>query len=207
MAVSTLLSELSTLHSQFTANPVQARESAQHRAVELACERLLTSDAARSAFEDNARASASEGRKTCRLVSWRLTDDLRFNGRYLLDLLNRSELLGILQDWLDEHYGTGLRVFHHKVSGSTNEFSLTVSWDPEGFADIDDIIRRNREMASMPPESRRPENTSYRGAPRGRGGMPSRGGRGAYRGGETRSYSSRGGEARSYSSHGGETHA
>ena len=144
-----LLEQVVQLNSEYKKNPDEVLAQARALAIEQALQHLLTGETARAAFEAGVRSAAAEGKTTYRITTWNLADGLKFNGRYLLDLLNKGELLGMMQDWLDENYKTEdkqFRIFHHKVARVHNRFALVVSWDKEGFASIDEIISHNREM-------------------------------------------------------------
>lgn len=167
VTTSSLLDELTELNNEYDKDPdvVLTRERAL--AVEQALDQLLTSDDGRVRFESGVRDASRAGRKTYRLrvgqnqTSWGFREALKFHGRYLLDLLNKSELLDMMQDWLDTNYRTEskrFRVFYHKLANTHNKFALTVSWDSSGFEEIDQIISHNREVT----ERRRREREVHR---------------------------------------------
>lgn len=181
-----LLDEVTKLNDAYTSNPEEVLTKARAVALEQALSSLLTNSDARELFERGVKTSAAEGKKTYRLAAWRLSDSLKYNGRFLLDLLNKSELLDMMQDWLDEHYKTEsmrFRVFHHKVKNTRDQFALTVSWDQERFDSIDEIIERNKTVAAEHRAARASDEDRPR--PPMRSGPSYRGGgfRGGYRGG------------------------
>lgn len=175
----TLFSTLTQLYNSHTAlvenDPESAKAESRARldaernlAVQEAVQDLLANDEAREAFANLATSSAGEGRMVFSLRTWDRNSSPRYRGRYLLDLLNKSDLLQQLQDYLDTHYQTPsnrFRIFNHKAKQAHSTFRLTVSWDASGFSNIDDILRSNEEMTQRHQQERddRRQNASSGG--------------------------------------------
>lgn len=160
--VSNLLAEVTQLNQEYSKDPDASLAQQRALAVRQAMTSLLTSDEAHARFEEDVRDAGRQGAKTTRLLvngkrSWGISENVRYNGRYLLDLFNKSELLELMQDWLDEHYGSTdtqrFRVFYHKLRTDSDtgrhhrpRFAVVVSWDTERAGEVDEIIARNREI-------------------------------------------------------------
>ena len=160
--VSNLLAEVTQLNQEYSKDPDASLAQQRALAVRQAMTSLLTSDEAHARFEEDVRDAGRQGAKTTRLLvngkrSWGISENVRYNGRYLLDLFNKSELLELMQDWLDEKYGSTdtqrFRVFYHKLRTDSDtgrhhrpRFAVVVSWDTERAGEVDEIIARNREI-------------------------------------------------------------
>jgi len=148
-----LLDTLSSLFTKFELNPETAEtdrlaklSADREEATRQAMSDLLTSPEKVVAFEQAATENAAVGKKQFTLKQWGLHDAPRYNGRYLLDLLNKGNLLPLLQDYLDEHYALGDRRFRVYFYKAGNTFRLAVSWDETQFEFIETKLRENEEF-------------------------------------------------------------
>lgn len=120
----------------------------REQAAEHFLESLLSGKTASSEFEQNTLHRNKTGQQTVRLSQWQGRGPTYLD-QSLSDLLDLGDLLQRMQDYLDSTYGAGeFRVFNHRVRGNRNRtVSLTVSWNKEGFENVDSIIKNNRERA------------------------------------------------------------
>lgn len=120
----------------------------REQAVEHFLEELLSGPTASKQFETLAIHRNKLGQKTARLAQWQGRGPTYLD-QCLSDLLDIGDLLQRMQDHLDSTYGPGeFRVFNHRVRGNRNRtVSLTVSWNKEGFENVDSIIENNRQRA------------------------------------------------------------
>ena len=173
-------------------------------AVNMALNDLLTSDDAQANILAGTQKAAREGRKTFRLTQWTLTEGRHYNGCWLLDMLNRGELLTRMQDWLNEACDDGLRVFYHPLKRKSNNapttFAIALSWDSARFGELEEIIENNRQSAQRRHDGRQ-DNRVHRGGGGGRRPnftrRPRRDGHDGHddrRDGGNRSYQRRGGD-------------
>ena len=127
-------------------------------AVNMALNDLLASADAQANILAGTQKAAREGRKTFRLSQWTLTEGRHYNGCWLLDMLNRGDLLTRMQDWLNENCSEGLRVFYHPLKRKSNNapttFALALSWDTDRFNELEEIIENNRQSAQRRQENR-----------------------------------------------------
>lgn len=122
----------------------QIREQAAEHFLEL----FLSSPKATKEFEELALHRNKMNQQTARLAQWQGRGPTYLD-QSLSDLLDLGDLLQRMQDHLDATYGAGkFRVFNHRVRGNRNRLiSLTVSWDSEGFENVDSIVENNRKYA------------------------------------------------------------
>lgn len=118
------------------------------QAAEHFLETLLSGESAAREFEQNALHRNKTGQQTASLARWQGRGPT-YRDQSLSDLLDLGDLLQRMQDYLDCTYGPGeFRVFNHRIRNNRNRAaSLTVSWNKEGFENVDSIIKNNRERA------------------------------------------------------------
>jgi hypothetical protein len=118
----------------------------REEAAEHFLETLLTSEKAVASFLELTAHRNKIRQKTSCVARWQGRGDT-YKEQSVSDLLDLGDLLQRMQDYLDATYGPYFRIFNHQVQ-RTRDTSLTVSWNPDGFAKLDDIIKRNRERAT-----------------------------------------------------------
>jgi hypothetical protein len=120
----------------------QVRENAAEHFLK----QLLTSEEARANMEQLITHRTIIKQKTALVHRWQGRGDT-YMEQSLSDLLDLGDLLQRMQDFLDSTYGSGrFRIFNHQIR-RTRDTALTISWTPEGFQNLDDIILRNRARA------------------------------------------------------------
>ena len=153
----TFVSQLASNAEKFQDSASQEEYCAQVReqAAEHFLQELLANDTATTQFESLALHRSKCGQKTVRLTQWQGRGPAYLD-QSLSDLLDLGDLLQRMQDFLDERYGSStFRVFNHRVR-KTRNVALVVSWDTEGFENVDLIIAHNRQKA----QQRLPESIS-----------------------------------------------
>lgn len=152
-STSTFVSQLATNAEQFQDSASQEEYCSQVReqAAEHFLQDLLASETSVTQFEELALHRSKCGQKTVRLTQWQGRGPTYLD-QSLSDLLDLGDLLQRMQDFLDERYGTStFRVFNHRVR-KTRNVALVVSWDQEGFENVDLIIAHNRQKAQQRQE-------------------------------------------------------
>jgi hypothetical protein len=155
LTLGSLVSNLNELNTSYDAQTDEERTESIDRArliaVNEALSDILTSDAAQANLLKETVKAASSGRRTLRLRQWTMSEGLRYNGRFLLDLLNKSELLERMQAWLTDNCTDGIRVFYHPIKRTSNNaqpsFAVTLSWDSSRFDELAEIIEHNRDTS------------------------------------------------------------
>lgn len=143
-----LIQELEQMHKVSRSNPGQAANRNRAESIRQAIDALFASTEAQAQFEQKMRIAATNGKKSAYIGAWRKHECPHFNNENLLELLTvNNELLEKIQDWLDEHYRESderrFRVFYSEAKGL---YSVVVSWDIQGFENIDDIIHRQKQQ-------------------------------------------------------------
>lgn len=114
---------------------------------------LLTSEVAQKSLFDKIDHRDRCRNKTAKIEQWQGPGPV-YKDQSLSDLLDRGDLLQRMQDFLDLTHGAGqFRIFNHPVR-RTRMVALVVSWNKEGFENIDSIIERNRQKAQERYERR-----------------------------------------------------
>ena len=127
--MATFINELEQLHTLFESDPVNAGQKGIEQATSMALSTLLRTPAACEKFTQGARAVALQGKKLYRVETWTGRGP-RFGEFAMADILVKGNFIRMAQDFLDETYGKGFRIFHHKLV-QENSFSLSISWDQE----------------------------------------------------------------------------
>jgi hypothetical protein len=127
--MTTFINELEQLHATFERDPVSMVQKGIEHATSLALDQLIRSPISQDKFTQGARAVAFQGKKLYRVETWTGRGP-RFGEYSIADLLLKGNFISKAQDFLDETYGKGFRIFNHKLV-QENSFSLSISWDQE----------------------------------------------------------------------------
>jgi len=127
--MTTFINELEQLHALFEKDPVDAGQKGIEQATSMALNTLLRTPVACEKFTQGARAVALQGKKLYRVETWTGRGP-RYGEFAIADILLKGNFIRTAQDFLDETYGKGFRIFHHKLV-QENSFSLSISWDQE----------------------------------------------------------------------------
>ena len=125
--MTTFINELEQLNATFQKDPT-GQKGIEH-ATTMALDALLRTPMACDKFTQGARAVALQGKKLYRVETWTGRGP-RYGEYPIADLLLKGNFIQKAQDFLDETYGKGFRIFNHKLV-QENSFSLSISWDQE----------------------------------------------------------------------------
>lgn len=167
--MTTLIDEVTQLNQYYEANKEKILQERQkdleekRAAARTEALNKITENCAQTMKETASGPGRKEGtpRKEAKLYEWKFNDDVKFNGCYLRDLLNKGNLLQELQAWFDKtHPGKdGTRVFkaYYTMMGGPNvlrrpqdrRYAIFVSWDQQDWDRIDELIQRTKQRFEM----------------------------------------------------------
>src|SRR3972149_8601210 len=168
-AISDLFQRVQTPHQEYEQTPDQAQQRQQvyltqkrEQACQAAVQEILKD------HQSQILQAANMNKRSTRVYEWRHGEQVRFNGCFLRDLLNRGDLLECLQEYLDTTHGAG----HFKIystilsqrqsysSANERQYAIYVSWDTQEFERIEAMIVENRQRFSDPPQRPAPNEDS-----------------------------------------------
>lgn len=167
--MTTLIDEVTQLNQYYEANKETIQKERQteleekRKAARTEALNKITENCVQTIKETASGPGRKEGtpRKEAKLYEWKYSDDVKFNGCYLRDLLNKGNLLEELQAWFDKtHAGKdGSRVFkvYYTMMGGPNimrrpqdrRYAIFVSWDQQDWDRIDELIQRTKQRFEM----------------------------------------------------------
>lgn len=163
--MTTLIDEVLQLNQQYETNKDKLRDQRQ---LEIEEKRTVARKVAVEAITQNCvktikEAALSPGRnedtprKEAKLFEWKYSDDIKFNGCYLRDLLNKGNLLEELQALFDRNHPgkDGARAFkvYYTMMGGPNvmrhpqerRYAIFVSWDQPDWPRIEGLLQRTKQ--------------------------------------------------------------
>lgn len=117
---------------------------------------------------------ASINRKEARILEFTFGQELKYSNCYAKDLLTKSDVIQVLQKWLDDEHPsddeTKTRAFyiyfnmvgHQQKDRTATKYAVFVNWDPSSWNDIHDRIYNRTFIKTRESNVTKSKNQSYK---------------------------------------------